>query len=95
MKNIFTIYLLLISSALIAESNYKVTISHPLEIYKNGSIEEALSLSEQWRQKVLLKNPYMVEIDYLLEQQTETRYELLVVYSYKDRASAKLYVTNP
>lgn len=83
--------ILLMSSQVMAspsKGSYTVSIDHPLEIYQGGSIEEALSLSKEWRDKVLLKNPHMLSVDYLLEKQSDTRYLLLVLYNYKDKESA-------
>jgi len=77
------------SNASAYSSEYRVTILHPLEIYQEGSLEEALALSNEWREKVLLKNPHMLAVDYLLEKQSASRYNLLVMYRYKDRDSAK------
>ena len=71
------------------ESNYRVMISHPLEIYEGGSLEEALTLSKEWRDKVLLKNPKILSVDYLLEKQSATRHLLMVIYHYENKEEAK------
>jgi len=89
-KSYLSILLIFVTSNAIAYSGeYRVTTLHPLEIYQEGTVEEALALSNEWREKVLLKNPHMLAIDYLLEKQSASRYNLLVIYHYKDRDSAK------
>ena len=70
-------------------SSYRVTTEHPLEIYQGGSIEQALALSNTWRDKVLNKNPHILQVDYLLEQQSDSRYMLLVIYYYKDKQGSQ------
>lgn len=86
--------ILLVSLCLLAstsaDSMYRVTIDHPIQVMEGGSIEEALQLTKEWRDKVLLKNPHMIKVDYLLEKQSHDRYLLLVIYYYKDRNGAEL-----
>jgi|GEM_PF-4315336 len=89
MRFIFALSLFVISlNSLAVESNYRVNILHPLKIYAEGSIEEAIQLSNEWRNKVLLKNPKIVDVEYLLEKLSEQRYDLLVIYHYKDKNGA-------
>lgn len=88
MRALFVLITLFAATVYAGESTYRVTTSHPLEIIKEGSIEDALSLSNLWREKVLDKNPHIIKTEYLLEKQSETRYELLAIYYYKNRDTA-------
>ena len=55
------------------------TTLHVIRIYEGGSLEEALSLSNEWRVKVLEKMPQFKRVSYLLQQKQENIYHLLVL----------------
>ena len=63
-----------------AETHSEVgTTLHVIRIYEGGSLEEALSLSNEWRSRVLEQMPQFKQISYLLQQKEENVYHLLVV----------------
>jgi len=66
------------------ESLHRMTITHPIEIKAGGSIDEALTLAKTWRTQVIDKIPHVLKSEFLLEKQSETKYELLVIYHFKD-----------
>ncbi|WP_448568276.1 hypothetical protein [Thalassotalea ganghwensis] len=90
-KYIILISMLILSVAVNAEqAEYRVVTNHPIKVFDGGSIDEMLSLSQQWKNKVLLKNPHMKQVDYLLSKHSEDRYDLLVVYHYQNEQLAAL-----
>ena len=90
MKMFLSLTLFVMSTIVFASGGYKVITSHPMEIYDSGSIEEAMNFSQQWKEKVLLKNQNILDVEYLLNKESDRRYELLVIYSYQDKDSALL-----
>ena len=90
MKQIVSAILLLMAFTSLQAESYKVLISHPMKIYESGSIDEAMALSQEWRSKVLLKNPHMLDVEYLLTKESDTRYELMVIYVYENKEGAAL-----
>ena len=58
------------------------TITHTIRVPEGGSLEEGIVLANEWRVKVLDKNPYMTSVTYLGRKVSEREYKLLVLYEY-------------
>lgn len=58
------------------------TITHTIRVPEGGTLEEGIALSNEWRTKVLDKNPYMTSVTYLGRKVGEHEYKLLVLYEY-------------
>ena len=85
------ILLILNSSPLIAgeiTGDYVRAITHTIRVPAGGSLEEGLSLANEWRVKVLDQNPYMKSISYLGRAVSDAEYKLLVLYEYQTTAEA-------
>lgn len=85
---LFTLCFVSFSSLAERSGSYRVMTSHHWQIPQGDSVEQALALSKQWRDKVLNQNPFLVKTDYLLRHQKDNRYELLAVYYYQDKDAA-------
>ncbi len=84
--------LLFVSSA-IADPTYKrtsyvVTITHPVVVAYQGSMDEFLTLSATWAERVLKRNPKILDVTYLLEYGEADTLDLLVLYEYESRKEA-------
>ncbi|MBL4788477.1 MAG: hypothetical protein JKY60_05315 [Kordiimonadaceae bacterium] len=90
MQQLLFLFLLLIgatspySSAHASEQTGVVvqTITHTIRVPEGGTLEEGLALSNEWREKVLDKNPYIASVTYLGRPVSDTEYKLLVLYEY-------------
>ncbi len=68
--------------------DYVRAITHTIRVPVGGSLEEGLALSNEWRQKVLDKNPHMASITYLGRAVSDSEYKLLVLYEYTSADAA-------
>lgn len=68
---------------------YVRAITHTIRVPQGGSLEEGLALSNEWRQKVLDKNPHMASITYLGRAVSDSEYKLLVLYEYVSAEEAR------
>lgn len=58
------------------------TITHTIRVPEGGTLAEGVALSNEWRAKVLDKNPHMASVTYLGRVVDEHEYKLLVLYEY-------------
>ena len=58
------------------------SITHTIRVPAGGTLEEGLALSNEWRIKVLDKNPHMLSVTYLGRQVSASEYKLMVLYEY-------------
>lgn len=58
------------------------SITHTIRVPADGSIDEGIALSNEWRIKVLDKNPHMLSVTYLGRKVSESEYKLMVLYEY-------------
>ncbi|PCI64311.1 MAG: hypothetical protein COB37_01665 [Kordiimonadales bacterium] len=58
------------------------TITHTIRVPEGGTLEEGLALSNEWREKVLDKNPYIASVTYLGRAVSNREYKLMVLYEY-------------
>lgn len=68
---------------------YVRAITHTIRVPAGGTLEEGLALSNEWRQKVLDKNPHMASICYLGRAVSDAEYKLLVLYEYTSAEEAR------
>ena len=61
----------------------KITV-HKIEVPSDGTLEEALALSREWTENVLLKNENFEEVRMLLTQTADRHYNLLMIYRYAE-----------
>ena len=57
---------------------------HKIEVPSDGTLEEALALSREWTENVLLKNENFEEVRMLLTQTADRQYDLLMIYRYAE-----------
>jgi len=72
----------------VENGRYVSTITHHIVIPDGGSKEEILSLTAEWAEEVLKKNPVMLDVTYLLAESSPDSMELLVLYEYAAKDSA-------
>lgn len=77
------------SAAAELTGDYVQAITHTIRVPEGGTLEEGLALSNEWRAKVLDKNPHMASITYLGRAVSETEYKLLVLYEYNTVEDAR------
>ncbi len=65
------------------ESGLVQTITHKIIVPEGGSLNEALSLSQEWVENVLRKNENFRDIQLLLSDTSKDTVDLMVVYNYK------------
>lgn len=85
----FTIALLLTSVSICSGQSYiekqrVQVITHHIVIPENGTLDEALSLSQEWTEKVLKKNPNFDEIELFVSETKADTIKLMVLYRYSD-----------
>lgn len=65
------------------ESQTVQTIVHKIIIPENGSLKEALELTQEWTENVLRKNENFENIQLLISDTEKDTIDLMVLYKYK------------
>lgn len=63
-------------------------VTHTIRVPEGGSLEEGIALSNEWRVKVLDKNPHIVSVTYLGRTVSDSEYKLMVLYEYASAEEA-------
>lgn len=91
MRFFVLVILLAVSLPLVAEEqtgSIVRSIVHTIRVPEGGTLEEGLALSNEWRVKVLDKNPHVLSVTYLGRKVSEREYKLRVLYEYASEEDA-------
>lgn len=84
-KKLSIILILYLLSSVVMGQSYQETqsiqvITHKIIIPEDGTLEEALSLSQEWTENVLKKNPNFSKIELLVSDTKKDTVDLMVLY---------------
>ena len=67
-------------------SGHRIVITHPIVIKEGGNIDEVLALAKAWKHKVADQIPQVLKTEILLEELSETEFEMLLIYYFENKA---------